>query len=379
MIIGLYDADMSKYIHVPFNLELMKLSSYFKKKNNIATLVTSYEPDKFNTFYYRKDYYDDSFPDDLLTNNKIIYGGYAFSNNYYYPLDEEIEKCAPDTFLYSKMEDTFCTSEKKRQIFNNMMNAAHFRLSLNNKDVWSNFEKQLSEVTNNKIFFLHDYNINQIKDSDYAIKQIIKKKKNDKLPRSLATKFPIVVDNEKDLFKWIDFTSSKFFSSIKYKGIMSDEALVEFINKVKNTSFVKQFEYFITDDNFNEQKFVTKDIIRLYYQIMYLKMKRVFIFLNYDEKKFTNKKWCLLIDFFNCVLNSTSRNINKYINRDNIESLIDFIKEKKFFTITKLKIYFTKNEVRELFNFVRVNNYDLFSEFYDCKKVELKGGSFKSE
>ena len=151
------------------------------------------------------------------------------------------------------------------------------------------------------------------------------------------------------------------------------------INKVKNTSFVKQFEYFITDDNFNEQKFVTKDIIRLYYQIMYLKMKRVFIFLNYDEKKFTNKKWCLLIDFFNCVLNSTSRNINKYINRDNIESLIDFIKEKKFFTITKLKIYFTKNEVRELFNFVRVNNYDLFSEFYDCKKVELKGGSFKSE
>src|SRR5699024_10217449 len=121
------------------------------------------------------------------------------------------------------------------------------------------------------------------------------------------------------------------------------------------------------------------DIIRLYYQIMYLKMKRVFIFLNYDEKKFTNKKWCLLIDFFNCVLNSTSRNINKYINRDNIESLIDFIKEKKFFTIKKLKIYLTKNELRELFNFVRVNNYDLFSEFYDCKKVELKGGSFKSE
>ena len=56
MIIGLYDADMSKYIHVPFNLELMKLSSYFKKKNNIVNIVTSYEPDKFKNLYYRKDY-----------------------------------------------------------------------------------------------------------------------------------------------------------------------------------------------------------------------------------------------------------------------------------------------------------------------------------
>jgi len=29
-VIGLYDFDMAKYIHVPFNLELMKLSSYYK-------------------------------------------------------------------------------------------------------------------------------------------------------------------------------------------------------------------------------------------------------------------------------------------------------------------------------------------------------------
>ena len=32
MSIGLYDVDFMKYIHVPFNLDLMKLASFYKKQ-----------------------------------------------------------------------------------------------------------------------------------------------------------------------------------------------------------------------------------------------------------------------------------------------------------------------------------------------------------
>ena len=44
MSVGCYDADMQKYIHVPFNLELMKLSTYYKKKGEIVSLAPVFKP-----------------------------------------------------------------------------------------------------------------------------------------------------------------------------------------------------------------------------------------------------------------------------------------------------------------------------------------------
>ena len=56
MIIGCYDADMSKYIHTPFNLELMKIASYYKRKREIVLLSPSIELEKASKVFYRKDY-----------------------------------------------------------------------------------------------------------------------------------------------------------------------------------------------------------------------------------------------------------------------------------------------------------------------------------
>ena len=41
-IIGLYDADMIKYTHVLFNLDLMKLSTYYKNKNHGESYTNAY-------------------------------------------------------------------------------------------------------------------------------------------------------------------------------------------------------------------------------------------------------------------------------------------------------------------------------------------------
>ena len=46
-IIGLYDADMIKYTHVLFNLDLMKLSTYYKNKNHIVQLIPNIDFDKY--------------------------------------------------------------------------------------------------------------------------------------------------------------------------------------------------------------------------------------------------------------------------------------------------------------------------------------------
>ena len=63
--IGLFDGDLATFGSTMFNLELMKLSSYLKKKNNIVSLIQKFEPEKFSEFYYWKDYNTGFF------NNKI--------------------------------------------------------------------------------------------------------------------------------------------------------------------------------------------------------------------------------------------------------------------------------------------------------------------
>ena len=104
MSIGIMDADMSTYTLVPFNLEVMKLSAYYKKKGEIVVLSPSFTPDRHQKFFFRKDYDDGEYPFALARTENVEYGGLAFSNNVYSPLPLEIEQMRPDTEIYRKME-----------------------------------------------------------------------------------------------------------------------------------------------------------------------------------------------------------------------------------------------------------------------------------
>ena len=83
MSVGILDADLTKYILVPFNLEVMKLSAYYKKKGEIVVLAPSFTPERNTKFIYRKDYDDGEYPLALTTTKNVEYGGLAFSNNVY--------------------------------------------------------------------------------------------------------------------------------------------------------------------------------------------------------------------------------------------------------------------------------------------------------
>jgi len=99
MSVGLMDGDFTNYILVPFNLEVMKLSAYYKKKREIVVLAKEFEPEYYTKFIYRKDYTDQIYPKGLMTTPNVEYGGLAFSNNIYIPLPREIEIMKPDTSL----------------------------------------------------------------------------------------------------------------------------------------------------------------------------------------------------------------------------------------------------------------------------------------
>ena len=101
MSYGLYDADLPYYPTPFYNLELMKLSSYYKRKREIVSLSPTFAPNRYTNFIVRQDFYSpQNFP--LLTGN-VSYGGRVFDGEIYKPLPYEIEIMRPDKSLYSKV------------------------------------------------------------------------------------------------------------------------------------------------------------------------------------------------------------------------------------------------------------------------------------
>ena len=76
MSIGLYDMDIATYTLVPYNLEIMKLSAYYKKKREIVVLSPSFTPERHQKFFLRKDYDDGNFPLELNVTKNLEYGGH---------------------------------------------------------------------------------------------------------------------------------------------------------------------------------------------------------------------------------------------------------------------------------------------------------------
>ena len=107
MSIGLHDVDFFKHHEVIFNLEIMKLASYFKRNREITVLSPLISPDRYSKFYLRKDYYDGTFPSGLNKHDNLTYGGLAFTEGIYVPMEEEIEQSVPDTHVYDKYKEIF--------------------------------------------------------------------------------------------------------------------------------------------------------------------------------------------------------------------------------------------------------------------------------
>lgn len=379
MIIGLYDADISKYTHVPFNLELMKIASYYKKKMEIVTLSPSFSPEMYHKFFYRKDFYDNDFPKGLGQIKNLEYGGHAFSGEQYFPLPEDIERQKADLNIYNKIEKDFSTNKGMATAFKTMQRAEHFRLSLDGKTIWKDFEKQLSINSTTQTLFIHDNDLNKIQDSDYIISDLMQAMPARSHARNLALKFPIIINNSEDLFRWSKFNSSEKYFLMQYNGLMNDETLKDFVAMQKGTSIARQLTYCVTAGCLTEEQFIKERIQKVFRQIAFLRMERTKIYFTYENNFFKEKKWERLIDFFNSYLNSAlilkKERFEKVIKYDSLYSFAYSLQENpRIKTRT-----FNKQEARELFQLARENNYELFKDFYECHTVSLKGGNFEND
>lgn len=379
MSIGLYDMDMVTYGAAPFNLELMKLSSFYKNKKEVVILTPSFYPERHQKFFVRKDYYDGTFPPEIIGKN-IEYGGYAFSQNRYISLNEDIEKQKPDVYIYQNFIKFFDTKNKQSD-FKLMTNAEHIRLSLDGKTVWNNFQKQFHNFGKASIIIFHDYNLNDIDNAYEAIQDIFKIMPKVRNRSLFGTKFPIRISTEKDLIKWSDFPTTNNFSSYSYNGLIkNDESIYELIKKKhENGSFFKQFEYNIGATSYATNEEILKALPKIFKQVIFLRSYKLKFSLKYDEDFFFDKRWERVIDFLNAFINSYhSADKKKYsenIYKDCVYSFAKKLDEKQRFKTRA----FNRQDAREIFQFVRENNYELFRLFYECGSVKLIGGEFKGE
>lgn len=383
MSVGLFDMDMATYTHVPFNLELMKLSSYYKSKKEIVKMSKFLNLDMYTKVFLRKDYDDGNYPKEIYTSKNLLYGGKAFSGETYVPLDEEIELSYPDKYIYTTYEKNFSDDVTHSAAFKTMMNAEHLRISLDGKTIWNKYKKPVKIRPKTQAIFLHDYDLNKIEGSIEAIQELMSETEDNVPFRYIGMKFPIQVNNGEDLLKWLVFKPMRLYYSLQYNGIIDDEVFVEFIERQRGTSISRQLDYIVTNGQTSENDFILNGLPKIFKQALFSQMNRVRISLKYEDDFFTDKRWCRVIELFNAYahheINYYKKEILKPGFRDfsTTNTLFQFassFKEKRI-----LGYPFTKDEVREVFRFVKENHYELFKMFYEVTDVGLKGGKLVDE
>ena len=146
MYIGLIDDDLRLKSSYP-NLELMKIASFHKYNRDIVELVRDYRTyERYSKLILRKNTIDNNLPNMFLskTRGKCEYGGYAFTNGIYIPMQEEIEKQNPDCTIYDKIL-------KERPKFKTWLRKNLIRLETHNKPIIS--ENNLNS------FLVYDKNV----------------------------------------------------------------------------------------------------------------------------------------------------------------------------------------------------------------------------
>lgn len=376
--VGLYDADIMQYNQLPFNLELMKLSTYYKKRLQIVSLAVNYTPKMYNKFFYRKDYYDGFFPKQLTD---VSYGGRAFNQDKYVSLPEDIECQKPDRELYERLRHNFVFDKETEQQFKTLMIATHFRLSLDGENVWNDFDKQLDITPKTSVLFLHDYNLNDIKDSDVIIKDIMRTRLRSRAFQFLGTKFPIKVSTGDDLFKWWNMPSTRDHFTVQINGLMKDEEIHDLISlnlrEQENIRNRRKIEYVVTDGCSSEKDFIINILPRLFKHILYLRDRLRFIRLTYDPYFFQDKRWEDLIKLFELFIQHEFQRQNKLkgipVGDRSFGGFLEFYKN-----FPGIGRTITAERIDEILSLVRFYNSELYQEFFICKRVFLKGGQFYS-
>lgn len=369
MSYGLYDGDLKLYPHTPFfNLELMKLSTYYKNKLEIVSFSPDFNPRMYTHFLVRQDFLNNYvYP----PHPNVEYGGRAFQGNKYIPLPQEIEQCRPDNELYNKLyRKDFSLAE--RAAFNTMRRAEHVRLSLDGKTIWKDWQKQIRYDDKNWGIIIHDYNIGQIDGAYQAIKDNLDDIVKNSRARRVGMKFPVIIDNEKSFCDWFNLPSIGQYFNLQYDGIITKNVIPEITdNYIKGRG--KQVTVNVTK-NTSYDDFINHKINTMFKTILELRSYGMVFPLIYDKDFFANSQWLdvmkMIQGFNHHILDTGIRHANYFAKRAPYESLFSYYHSILKNAERRHEDMERRQKLINIFQFVRENNYELFKLFYETQEYK---------
>lgn len=370
MSVGIYDADMAKYTLVPFNLTAMKLSAYYKKQREMVLFAKEFDPSRSKQCFYIKDWDDGDFPSSLDTPN-ITYLGHAFSGERYIPLDEKIERCIPDTSIYSIMEPIIATETiRNKTLFSLMLNGEHCRISLDGKTVWPQYMCQFRDLERTRHIMIHDYDLGQVDGAFEAVQHIMSLTKRNP---TLGLKFPPQLTRPQDLMNWSSFHASPIFYSMGYSGLIPFDDFLNWCSQGYGRNAYAMLEYNIMPKSFTANDFTEDYLRQILRQVIISRSYCLKISLIYDGDLLQDIHDKQILDLLNYYQHSMfdSFSNSAFIREIQNDTVFDFAK-KSLDSYGKYPKMLNRYDMRGLFHYVQEHYPNLFREFYELSYNKLK-------
>ena len=368
MSYGLYDADLP-YYPIPFyNLELMKLSSYYKRKREIVGLSPDFSPQRYNHFIVRQDFYN---PYSYFKGQNVELGGRAIDGQKYKPLPLEIECMKPDISLYSRVKPEHVKGHNVNAL-STMRRAEHIRLSLDGKTIWKDFEQQLRHDSDPWGIIFHDYDLNSIENAQEIITDLLPRSIPRVAGRRIGMKFPIQVNNKEDMVSWLSFQPMGTYFSLYNNGLVDESYIPELVDVAARSGAIKQSSVDISH-SFTDEQLLNGGLQRILHNIINLRSYRLVFPLKYDKNWLIDNDWKLVMDLIARYNEHLIMNYSTFFFDvvEPYETMYSYCKAAIKQPRIKDEIL-TKESLQHIFQFVRENNYNLFKDFYEYRGGEVK-------
>lgn len=373
--IAVYDYDFFNYEHVVPNLECAKLVTYYRNHNDIALLAPAMTPARYTKFIIRKEYDDGLYPRELFFQN-CEYGGRAFNPLKYKQLPPKIEKTIPNMHIYDKYIDHFGKTKTELTQIKRILNCAHMRLAPDSQNLlpFKAFAPYFDLKPTG--IFLHDYDLASLHPYDLIKKLQDQREFVTKFginPYPVGNKYPIKIYNSEELNKWKQIVTIPNAFFLEYYGLMTDQSLYDLC--IDNQRMARQVYYNITHACSSENEFFINRLPKIFVQCLFLRRANVKILLTYDKDFLKTKELENLVKLLNCWI--SFQWMEDFLPLR--QNLYSFCKNNARFHYTNWAfqtVNVSTEEIRDIFQYIRINNYDLFKLFYEIDLVVFKGGNF---